>query len=478
MNERPKKKTKIVATIGPASSSEENLKALILAGMDVARINFSHGDHATHLEVIKRVRKINQEMGTHVALLGDLQGPKLRVGEVPEQGVELVDGAKILLTTNAVEGTQERVQVRYDSFAEDVQAGEHLLIDDGKLQLKVLHTNGKDEVEAEIIHGGILHAKKGVNLPDTAISQPSLTPKDEKDLAFAIQYKLDWIALSFVRAAKDMVGLKERISKAGGKSRVIAKIEKPEALKEIDEIIRNSDGLMVARGDLGVEVPMQRVPLIQKMLINKCQRQSKPVIVATQMMESMITNFQPTRAEVNDVANAVLDGTDAVMLSGETSVGQFPIDVVRNMSTIIGEMESGGDIYFNELSMVNLDPERMISDSVCHTASTLAKSAGAKGIVTMTHSGYTANKISSYRPNAQIYVFTANRALLTKLSLVWGVRGFYYDKMVSTDHTIADIKYILKQKGAMEVDDLIINIASMPISEKGMSNMLKLSRIA
>lgn len=477
MNETVIKKTKIVATIGPACSSEEKLKELIAVGMNVARINFSHGDHATHLEVIRTVRKINEELGTHVALLGDLQGPKLRVGVVPEPGVELVDGETIIFTTKEVDATADKVQVRYDTFAQDVKPGELILIDDGKLQLEAVSSNGVDEVVVKVIHGGLLKAKKGVNLPHTVISQPSLTPKDEKDLEFAIRHKLDWIALSFVRSGKDIVDLKARIGAADGRSRVIAKIEKPEAIDDIDDIIKHSDGLMVARGDLGVEIPMQKVPLIQKMLISKCQRSSKPVIVATQMMESMITNFQPTRAEVNDVANAVLDGTDAVMLSGETSVGDFPVAVVRNMSAIINEIEAGGDIYFNEMSMINSDAERMISDSICHTATQLAKSTGAKGIVTMTHSGYTAYKISGYRPNAFIFVFTANRALLTKLSLVWGVQGFYYDKMVSTDHTIADIKYILRSAGVMKVNDLVINIASMPITEKGMSNMLKLSRI-
>ncbi|MCL4161868.1 UNVERIFIED_CONTAM: hypothetical protein GTU68_009095, partial [Idotea baltica] len=355
--------------------------------------------------------------------------------------------------------------------------GESILIDDGKLKLEILKTDSKTKVEAKVIHGGLLQSRKGVNLPYTVINQPSLTEKDRKDLDFAIKHDFDWVALSFVRAAADMVELKEIISNAKGKARVIAKIEKPQAIVAIDEIISESDGLMVARGDLGVEIRMQEVPLVQKMLIRKCRQQSKPVIVATQMMESMITNFQPTRAEVNDVANAVLDGTDAVMLSGETSVGKYPIAVVRNMSSIITHMEEHEEIYAPLPPIENLEPERMISDSICETSAKLARSSDATGIVTMTHSGYTAFKISSYRPKASIFVFTGNRSLLAKLSLVWGVKGFYYDKMVSTDHTISDIKYILKQKGMVKEGDLLINIASTPISDQGMTNMLKLSKV-
>ncbi len=468
------KRTKIVATIGPATSSYDQLGKLIDAGMDVVRINFSHGEHDTHLEVVERVRRLNDERGTHIAILGDLQGPKLRVGELG-QGVTLEEGDTVTLTTKEPLG--EEIQVRYDSFAQDVKAGESILIDDGKLKLEVVETDGDSKVKAKVIHGGLLQSRKGVNLPYTVINQPCLTPKDRMDLEFAIEHDFDWVALSFVRTAADMTELKEIIARKKGKARVIAKIEKPQALMEIDEIISESDGLMVARGDLGVEIRMQEVPLVQKMLIRKCRQQSKPVIVATQMMESMITNFQPTRAEVNDVANAVLDGTDAVMLSGETSVGKHPIAVVQSMSSIIIHMEEHEEIYRPLPPIENLDPERMISDAICETSAKLARSSDARGIVTMTHSGYTANKISSYRPKAHIFVFTGNHSLLAKLSLVWGVKGFYYDKMVSTDHTIADIKYILKKEGMVSEGDLLINIASIPISEQGMTNMLKLSKV-
>lgn len=469
------KRTKIVATIGPVSSSYESLKSLIEAGMDVARINFSHGEHEGHLEVVERVRKINKELGTNIAILGDLQGPKLRVGELPFKGLELVDGEDLLLTTQ--EPTEGKVQVRYDSFAEDVNPGEFILIDDGKLKLEVIDTDKKTEVRARIIHGGLLFSRKGVNLPNTRINQPSLTEKDRRDLEFAIEHDFDWIALSFVRSARDIVELKEIIQDRKGRAMVIAKIEKPQAIEEIDGIVKESDGLMVARGDLGVEIRMQEVPLVQKMLIEKCRMHSKPVIVATQMMESMITNFQPTRAEVNDVANAVLDGTDAVMLSGETSVGQFPVEVVKNMSSIIQHMEQHEGIYSPVELVQDEDPERTVSDAICETSAKLALSSKATGIVTMTHSGYTARKISSYRPMSKIFVFTGNHSLLAKLSLVWGVVGFYYDKMVSTDHTIADIKHILKKEGVVKEGDLLINIASMPISDQGMTNMLKLSKV-
>lgn len=469
------KRTKIVATIGPATADKEQLKALINAGMNVARINFSHGDHETHKLVISRVRELNEEMGTHIALLGDLQGPKLRVGDLPDEGIELKDGENIMLCTSDPKG--DEILIRYDSLAQDVKVGEQILIDDGKLKLEVVSTDETRQVEARVIHGGILRSRKGVNLPDTQINQPSLTPKDRLDLAFAIEQQLDWIALSFVREARDILELKGIIESNKSKARVVAKIEKPQALADIDDIITESDGLMVARGDLGVEIKMQEVPLAQKMIIRKCRAQSKPVIVATQMMESMITNFQPTRAEVNDVANAVLDGTDAVMLSGETSVGKFPIEVVKSMASIIQYMEKHEEIYCPKpIDSVSTE-NRAISDAICETSVKLASVSDACGIVTMTHSGYTANKISSYRPKAKIFVFTGNRALLNKLSLVWGVEGFYYDKMVSTDHTIADIKYILKKEGQVDEGDLLINTASMPIAEQGMTNMIKLSKV-
>jgi pyruvate kinase len=469
------KRTKIVATMGPASANEETLTKLIAEGLDVARVNFSHGDHESHLKTVETIRALNRKLGVNIAILGDLQGPKLRVGDIDGGEVRIEDGEELTFSTKP--GVNGSIEVRYDSFAEDVKPGEDVLIDDGNLKLTVLSTDGKEKVKMRVDHGGTLKSRKGINLPHTVINQPSLTEKDRKDLEFAIEHEFDWIALSFVRSARDIIELKHLIRSRESQSRVIAKIEKPEAVDNIEAIIAESDGVMVARGDLGVEIPMADVPLVQKMIIDRSRCYGRPVIVATQMMESMIHNIQPTRAEVNDVANAVLDGADAVMLSAETSVGRFPVEVVRTMTTIIQRMEKHEEIYFRRTDAAVKDPERMISDSICETSTKLSQTSGAGGIVTMTHSGYTALKISSYRPKGKIFVFTSNRSLLTKMSLVWGVKAFFYDKMVSTDHTIADIKYLLKQEGLVEEGDLLINIASMPIAEQGMTNMMKLSRV-
>ena len=472
-----KRRTKIVATIGPASASKEMLKNLIKEGVDVCRLNFSHGSHKDHVEVINTVREIIDEINYPVAILADLQGPKIRVGTIKDNGVDLVDGKEIIMTTKALEGTAKKVSITYDTFPQDVRAGEKVLVDDGKIMLEVISSNFKDEVTLKIIHGGVLSSKKGVNLPNTKISQPSLTPKDREDLELALKHDVDWIALSFVRSARDIIELKHLIKNAGKSTRVIAKIEKPEAVTELDDIIKAADGIMVARGDLGVEIPMENVPLIQKQIINKSIEHAKPVIVATQMMESMIDNISPTRAEVNDVANAVMDGADAVMLSGETSVGKHPRAVIDAMNKIIMRIED----QFEELYAKEIEPvknqDRFVTDSICFDAVRLSKRTNAKAIVTMTNSGYTAFKISSQRPEARIFVYSGNKKLLTTLSLVWGVKTFFYDKMVSTDHTIDDIKYMLKKAGYLDSGDLIVNTASMPIEELGSTNMLKLSAI-
>ncbi|MCK6639636.1 MAG: pyruvate kinase [Bacteroidia bacterium] len=472
-------RTKIVATLGPASSSPEILEEMVKAGADVFRINFSHGDYSAVEEQLANIAAVNRKLGTHTALLGDLQGPKLRIGEVENNGVQLVEGAQLYFTTEKMIGNASKVYITYPQFPRDVKAGENILIDDGKLVLRVDSTNGKDEVVATVLHGGILSSKKGVNLPNTKISLPCLTEKDLKDLEFALKHKFDWIGLSFVRSAADIIELKGIIRNydSGCKSKVIAKIEKPEAVADIDSILAETDAIMVARGDLGVEVPMQRVPVIQKMLVKKCRAASKPVIIATQMMESMITNISPTRAEVSDVANSVMDGADAVMLSGETSVGKHPHKVIGAMSKIIAQVEEESDIYYSAMSDRVSAPERYLSDQICYAATQLSKQVDASAIITMTHSGYTAFKVSSYRPKANVFVFTENYSILTQLSLVWGVRGFYYNKDISTDHTIADIKFILKKEGLIAKDEFIINIASIPISEKGKTNMIKLTQV-
>lgn len=472
------KKTKIVATLGPASSSDEVLLDIIKSGVNVCRVNFSHGSHKEYKDLINRVRAINKELGKSVAILADLQGPKIRIGEIENNEVILEDGKEVIMESkDEFVGNADRFFVHYDHFARDLKRGEVVLVDDGKIVLEVLESDSKKHlVKAKVVAGGKLSSKKGVNLPNSKLSIPSLTEKDLEDLDFAIENELEWVALSFVRSARDIIELKHLIKEKGGKSKIIAKIEKPEAVKHIDDIIREADALMVARGDLGVELPLEEVPLLQKRLVKKSLRFAKPVIIATQMMESMITHYRPTRAEVNDVANAVMDGADAVMLSAETSVGKYPVEVVKTMAKIIAEVETS-DEDFNYEFPPKGDEERFITDSICYSATRLSQRVEAKGIVTMTHSGYTAFKIASFRPAATIFVFSSNREILNMLSLVWGVKAFYYDKFVSTDHTIADIKYILKKEGFVSEGDLVINIASMPIRDKGQVNMVKLSQI-
>ena len=470
------KKTKIVATLGPASSDKSVLRAMFLAGLNVCRLNFSHGSYEDHSGVIKTIRELNEETGLNVAILADLQGPKIRTNEMENNGVELVNGSEVLIVTEKVLGTAAKFSINYSLLPADVQPGERILLDDGKLALEVIKTDGKKEITARVVHGGILSSKKGVNFPNTKISMPSLTEKDLEDLEFALDQNVDWIGLSFVRSARDIIELKHIIANRKCKAKVIAKIEKPEAIEDIDAIIQESDGLMVARGDLGVEIPYQNVPIIQKMLIKKCIVHARPIIVATQMMESMINSISPTRAEVNDVANAVLDGADAVMLSGETSVGKFPVEVIKTMSNIVLEMEKFDGIY-NKEELPNKNQERFISDSICFNACRLSQRVEANAIITMSFSGYTAYKIASQRPKAPIYVFTSNKQILPQLNLIWGVKAFYYDKQISTDHTIADIKFLLKTSGLLEIGNLVINIASIPLEELGSSNMLKLSYV-
>ncbi len=467
-------KTKIVATIGPASAEPMVLHELLRAGMDVARLNFSHGSYDFYRKLIADIRQLNHELGLNTAILADLQGPKLRVGEMENGPIDLPEGSELVITTGAEKGRPGLVSTTYTQFPQDVKPGELVLLDDGKIRLEVTATDGRTNVTTRVLHGGPLGANKGLNLPNTKVSLPCLTEKDLRDLDFALDQDVDWIGLSFVRSASDIVELRHLVQVQNKHARVIAKIEKPEALLEIDDIVREADALMVARGDLGVEIPMEKVPLVQKDIIKRCLAQHKPVIVATQMMESMITNITPTRAEVNDVANAVLDHADAVMLSAETSVGRHPVEVVKAMNRILVEMETAEGMY--NVSNPPLEHnERTISDAISIAAVRMTEAMPVKAIVTMTHSGYTAFKISSMRPRANIYAFTSNPAILCMLNLVWGVRAHYYDKTVSTDHTIADIKHLLRKRDQVQKGDLVINIASMPIAEKGMANMLKLS---
>jgi pyruvate kinase len=470
------KKTKIVATLGPASSEKSVLREMFFAGLNVCRINFSHGSYEDHAKVIQTINELNEETGLNVAILADLQGPKIRTNDMENNGVELITGSTVSIGTDTVLGTSERFSINYSNLPSEVKPGERILLDDGKLVLEVISTDGVSTFQAKVIHGGVLSSKKGVNLPNTKISMPSLTEKDLQDLDFALNHNVDWMGLSFVRSAKDIVDLKERIADKQKKAKVIAKIEKPEAIDDIDEIVKVCDGMMVARGDLGVEIPYQNVPVIQKMLIKQCIIHAKPIIVATQMMESMIHNISPTRAEVNDVANAVLDGADAVMLSGETSVGKHPVEVIKTMANIVAEMEKFDGIY-NKEEIPAKNQSRFISDSICFNACRLSQRVEAAAILTMSFSGYTAYKIASQRPKSPIYVFTSNRQILTQLNLIWGVKAFYYNKQISTDNTIFDIKQMLKREGILEKGDLVINIASIPLEEMGGSNMLKLSYV-
>ncbi|MBB6681765.1 pyruvate kinase [Aequorivita sp. 609] len=471
------KRTKIVATLGPATNSEETIKSMILEGVDVFRINFSHADYDTVKSNIATIRKLSDELSLHVAILGDLQGPKLRVGVMKEEVVLQPGDELSFCTGEEFEGTKEKVYMNYDNFPKDVQVGERVLLDDGKLIFEVLKTNKKNEVKVKVIQGGPLRSKKGVNLPNTKLSLPALTPKDKADAVFAIEQQVDWIALSFVRNSDDLKELQALIeAHCDYKIPIIAKIEKPEAVKNIDRIVAYCDGLMVARGDLGVEVPAEEVPLIQKELVLTAKRARIPVIIATQMMETMITSLTPTRAEVNDVANSVMDGADAVMLSGETSVGNYPVAVIKTMAKILKSVENS-DLIRVPQNPPQVKTNRYITKSICYHAALMANEIEAKAICTLTNSGYTAFQISAWRPSAFILAFTSNKRILARLNLLWGVKAFYYDKYVSTDETVEDVNRIASEKGFVTKGDYLINLAAMPIVDKGMVNTLRVSQV-
>jgi pyruvate kinase len=472
-----RKKTKIVATLGPACSSKEVIKAMIDAGVNVFRINFSHADYTDVKERIDIIRELNDEYSYTTAILADLQGPKLRVGVMKEDVVVNPGDIITFQTAEDVPGTAERVYMNYKEFPRDVNPGEKILLDDGKLMFEALETNGTTEVVCKVIQGGPLKSKKGVNLPNTKVSLPALTKKDIKDALFAIEQNVDWIALSFVRTPADLEELQDLIAKhSEHKIPIIAKIEKPEAVENIDKIVAFCDGLMVARGDLGVEIPAHEVPLIQKKLIHRAKTARIPVIVATQMMETMITSLTPTRAEVNDVANSVMDGADAVMLSGETSVGNYPVQVIEKMTQIIEAVEDSPLINVPQ-NAPHVRTKRFITKSICYHAATMANVIQAKVISTLTNSGYTAFQISAWRPKAHILVYTSNKRILTQLNLLWGVNAYYYDKFVSTDDTVEDINQIAKDNGYVKKGDMLINLAAMPVVSKGMVNTLRVSEI-
>lgn len=468
-------KAKIVATYGPSIQEKEVLLQIIESGADVIRFNFSHGDHSFHKRGFNLIKEINQECNMNVAILADLQGPKIRIGEVKGE-IELKEDNVIEITDKECISTAKKLYVSYPNLYKDVTIGEKILVNDGNVELKVVGVKNQT-IQAKVIYGGILTSRKGVNLPDTNLTAPSLTPKDRKDLDFALANGANWIALSFARKAEDIEELKQIIGvERHSYTKVISKIEKPEAIKNINEIIDATDAIMIARGDLGVEIPPEKVPLLQKKIINKCILKAKPVIVATQMMESMINSPVATRAEINDVANAVLDGADAVMLSGETSVGKYPVEVVQKMQQILNNIEESKLIYDKAL-IANPKSPTFASDAICYNACKIAKEIKAKALVGMTMSGYTAFMLSSYRPKANIFIFTENKRLLPTLNLFWGIRAFYYNKFVGTNETIDDIIQTLKTNKMIKRGDFVVNTATMPLKSKGRTNALKVSKV-
>ena len=463
------KKTKIIATVGPACNTKEKLWELVQAGANIFRLNFSHGTHEVHQSVINAIREIKKEQNVNIAILQDLQGPKIRTDEVENNGVELVEGAKIVITKEKMLGTKDKISTSYKMLTSDVKKGDAILIDDGNIELKVLET-GNGEVTCVVVYGGILKSRKGINLPNTIVSEPSLTDKDKEDLLFGLKNEVDWIALSFVRSAVDLNELKAIVKEHGKSCKVIAKVEKPEAVKDIDAIIEASDAIMVARGDLGVELQMEDVPMIQKMIIRKCNELGKPVIVATQMMESMITNARPTRAEASDVANAIIDGADTIMLSAETASGNYPVLTVKSMTRICQAVEKEADIYNKK----TIDDITNTSDSVIASACELADKVNAKAIIGLSQSGYSAFRIASHRPKASIYIATHDEQLTNQMNLVWGVQTFKFDKFTTTDESIEAVKKSLVEKGLLKKGDIYVTTASMPMADIQLANSLKL----
>ena len=472
------KRTKIVATVGPACDSYEQLLELVKAGVNVFRLNFSHGDHADKAKIIQYIQEINQTEPYYIAILADLQGPKLRVGDIENGRMDLVEGDLLTFTNEKVIGTKEKIYVSYPNLSADVKVGEKILIDDGKLEVVVDEITANKEVKVRVTLPGSLLPKKGVNLPDTDISLPSLTEKDLADLDFILTHPIDWVALSFVRNPEDITDLKRRIKEKNHMAKVIAKIEMPQAIANLRDIIVESDGVMIARGDPGVEMPVEAVPLIQKDIINKCLHRAKPVIVATQMMESMIDRTKPNRSEITDVANAVLEGTDAVMLSGETATGKYPRLVVETMSKIILEIESKAYKYNREDEMkAQVHSPSKLSDAICYNACKLAEDAHADAIIGMTQSGYTGFMLSSYRPKSPLYIFTKEKTLVNQLSLSWGVRAFYYDEEESLDEIFQDQIEILKKRGFLKEGDVIVSTGSTPIHLHLPTNVIKIDRV-
>lgn len=471
-------RTKIVATVGPACDTYEKLFELVKAGVNVFRLNFSHGTHEDKSKIIEIIRRINKAEPYNISILADLQGPKLRVGDIENNALEVKAGDILTFTNTKCIGTLEKIYVSYPNLAGDVKPGNIIMIDDGKIEVKVINITKENDVQVEVTLGGIISSKKGLNLPDTKISLPALTEKDLIDLEFIIEQQCDWVALSFVRSVKDLVILRSKLQEKKSKTKIIAKIEKPEALVHIRDIIVESDGIMIARGDLGVELPVEKVPLIQRDIIRKCIHRAKPVIVATQMMESMIDRVKPNRSEITDVANAVLEGADAVMLSGETAAGQHPTLVVETMRKIITQVEQTEFRYNREEDLIpQQHSPSFLSDAVCYNACKIAKDVDANALLGMTQSGYTAFMLSSYRPKSPLFIFTKEQSLVNQLSLSWGVKAIYYDEENSLDDIISDQINILKERGYLKEGDTVVNTGSTPIHLHLPTNMLKISKV-
>ena len=475
-NRHERSQTKIIATLGPASRDIETLRKMFLEGIDLCRINFSHGNHKEHNEYSDNIKRLNSELKSHVSILGDLQGPKIRLGMVQDEGLRVTAGDVIYITNIPTKSGKDTILVNYERFPVDVEPGDTVLLDDGKIKLLVENTDKKEKVTTKVIFGGIILSRKGVNLPDTKISIPGFTPKDKEDALFAIENDFDWIALSFVRDDSDVVELRKIIESRGSSMKIIAKIEKPQAVTNIDKIIEKTDAVMVARGDLGVEVDFDRVPVIQKQIVGKCLQAAKPVIIATQMMESMMDNFRPTRAEANDVANAVLDGADAVMLSGETAVGRYPIETIINMQRVIDATEGKGYEIPHKI-VIDPDSDSFVSDVLCSNASEVVKTTGAKAMVLHTSTGLTSFNLSRFRPDSSIFVFTSNKKLRRQCSLIWGVRAFYCECFSDMEDFIGHAKSFLAQHKLVEPLDRILFLSSMPMSENENPNTMRLLEV-
>ncbi len=468
-------RTKIIATVGPACENPAILQELILAGVDIFRLNLSHGSWETHRHFIREIRRLNLALRTRVGILADLQGPKMRVGRL-DRALAVRPGDRVILSTAVSQLEPPYIPVEYDTLAKDVRAHDIILIEDGRVQLRVLRTDGEKEVELEVLAGDRIGSRKGINLPGRPISLPTISEKDWADLQEIVQENLDWIALSFVRKVEDILEIRAFLRRFGASARIMAKIERPEALENIEAIVAVSDAVMVARGDLGVEMPVEEVPFWQKRILETCARLGKPAVVATQMLESMIQNPTPTRAEVTDVANAVLDGADAVMLSGETSVGAFPVKAVEYMQRILGQAEQDSRLY-QRSGRPARESATFESDAVCWTACALASVLPAKALVGLTYSGYTAYELARWRPTTDIFIFTPNPRILHALNLLWGVRAFYYRHYEGTYETIQDITHILRDLGHVERGDRLVFAVSMPLRARRRTNTLHILNV-